>query len=343
MLRSQYIKERNDYAISNGHISNELSEKIRGGLGYDPDSNLRRELGAELSADKGKPQNNQGGVSKENANGERGLTEGKASRELDFSTEEMSDEDYRNFGWVRDNDVISAGYWKTFTTNFADAVKKDYKFNKTPAGEFMIEAYNYYDPMSTADVIVFAKGTIESPVVTRIVKIKSNDYNLIEDTRSDIYETERAGIPSKIGNFLQIYSAVDFVGVGNRRGDSYQNAQHNNRLDAERSRGSGKAERVVRVRFDEDNQTISTTYSNGDVVTEPWGKASRELDVIDYMDELAEREGREIVEPKVMSDREILVNALESIARNDAERNKLKEYKANIDNLIRILKQYRAG
>ena len=42
------------------------------------------------------------------------------------------------------------------------------------------------------------------------------------------------------------------------------------------------------------------------------GHASRELDVIDYMDELAER-------------------------------NKLKEYKANIDKLIRILKQYRAG
>ncbi|MBR2478807.1 MAG: hypothetical protein IKB47_00190 [Clostridia bacterium] len=52
------------------------------------------------------------------------------------------------------------------------------------------------------------------------------------------------------------------------------------------------------------------------------GKASRELDVIDYMDELAEREGREIVEPKVMSDRELLVNALESIAQDDTERKK---------------------
>lgn len=52
------------------------------------------------------------------------------------------------------------------------------------------------------------------------------------------------------------------------------------------------------------------------------GKASRELDVIDYMDELAEREGREIVEPKVMSDRELLVNALESIAQDHAERKK---------------------
>ena len=69
---------------------------------------------------------------------------------------------------------------------------------------------------------------------------------------------------------------------------------------------------------------------------------SRELDVIDYMDELAEREGREIVEPKVMSDRELLVNALESIAQDDAERKKLEEYKANIEKLKRILKRYRA-
>ena len=64
--------------------------------------------------------------------------------------------------------------------------------------------------------------------------------------------------------------------------------------------------------------------------------------MIDYMDELAEREGREIVEPKVMSDREILANALESIAQDDAERKKLEEYKANIEKLKRILKRYRA-
>ena len=200
------------------------------------------------------------------------------SREFDFSTEEMSDEDYRNFGWVRDNDVINSGYWKTFTTNFADAVKKDYKFNKTPAGEFMIEAYNYYDPMSAADVVVFAKGTIESPIVTRIVKIKQTDQIDIDEKRSELYAAERKGIRREAGEIFVCYNQFDFIGerVDNR--NSSEGIGYNNRLDAERSRGSGKAERAVRVRFDEDNQTISTTYANGDVVTEPWGHASRELD-----------------------------------------------------------------
>lgn len=151
------------------------------------------------------------------------VTEGKASR--DFN---LSDEDYHNYGWVRDNNVISAGHWKTFTTNFADAVARDYYFDKTPDGEFMIEAYNCYDPLSEADVILFAKGTIESPVVTRIIKIKSTISYTIEEARRDIYAFERRGLQSKVGEFLDIYTPSDSGRVSNEREDSYQNARDNN-------------------------------------------------------------------------------------------------------------------
>ena len=69
-----------DYAISNGQISDGLSQSLRGGLGYHSDSDLRRELGAELQTDTGKSDYQQSGVSGENAD-QRGIS-GKASREL---------------------------------------------------------------------------------------------------------------------------------------------------------------------------------------------------------------------------------------------------------------------
>ena len=61
------------------------------------------------------------------------------------------------------------------------------------------------------------------------------------------------------------------------------------------------------------------------------GKASRELDVIDYMNEQAEREGRGLAQP--MSNREILANALESSAQHEVEKKRLAEYKAKIKDL----------
>ncbi len=56
------------------------------------------------------------------------------------------------------------------------------------------------------------------------------------------------------------------------------------------------------------------------------GKASRELDFIDYINEQADAK-------KQMSNRELLANALESAVRNDIEAKKLAEYKANIDKM----------
>ena len=53
----------------------------------------------------------------------------------------MSPKDYRNYGWERDNDVISAGHWANFTTNFANALNNK-NFDKiTQDEEYMIEIY----------------------------------------------------------------------------------------------------------------------------------------------------------------------------------------------------------
>ena len=205
----------------------------------------------------------------------RGSPEGKASADL-----KMSDEDYRNYGWVRDNNVISAGHWKTFTTNFADAVARDYYFNKTPDGEFMIEAYNYYDSLSEADVIVFAKGTIESPEITKIIRIKKNYGIDLDAKRSIIYEAERRRISPTTGDIFEFYYRTDYTGELRNGRNGEKGNRDNNELGVKRSRSEIAANPIVKSEVNEDEGTVKVTYKNGDVVTKPWGKgkASRELD-----------------------------------------------------------------
>lgn len=102
-LRAEYIRSRNNDTISNGNVSNELSSRIRNGLGFDWGRNLRRESGSELQADTGKSENQQSGVLAENADN-RGLN-GKSSRELDSLGNELSKEqkEYFKDSKVRDD------------------------------------------------------------------------------------------------------------------------------------------------------------------------------------------------------------------------------------------------
>ena len=77
----RYVRRTNNEAVSKGNISDELSSKIGDGYDNSRGSDLRRESGAELQADKGKSQDKQSGVLGEDADN-RGVTEGKASREF---------------------------------------------------------------------------------------------------------------------------------------------------------------------------------------------------------------------------------------------------------------------
>ena len=82
-LRDDFIRSTNNDTVSEGNVSDELLEKFKYEVGGNSGRDLRRESGSELSADTGKSPNKQSGVSGENAD-QRGLTKGKASRELDL-------------------------------------------------------------------------------------------------------------------------------------------------------------------------------------------------------------------------------------------------------------------
>ena len=66
-LRAEFIRSTNYDAVSKGHVSDELSSKIGGELDGDSGRHLRRESGAELSADTAESADFQGGVSADDA------------------------------------------------------------------------------------------------------------------------------------------------------------------------------------------------------------------------------------------------------------------------------------
>lgn len=131
---------------------------------------------------------------------------------------------------------------------------------------------------------MFASGTIESPNVTKIVKINLTDDTDIETKRSELYAAERKGIRRSFGEVFIFYNKSDFLGERRNQGDSIKGVGNNDRLDTKRRASEAKANPIIEFYVNEDKGTITTTYANGETVTESFnkgkskGKASRELD-----------------------------------------------------------------
>lgn len=258
------------------------------------------------------------------------FAEGKASREFGS----YSNEDYNNFGWVRQNNVINAGYWRNFTENFAQAVENLQKYPQTKYGEFMISVYDVYGTSEVADVVVFAKGTIESPIISKIVKIDFTQEIDIEAKRSELYATERKGIRQTSGEVFIYYSKSDFVGKRKYERNSTESNGNNNRLNAKRSRSEIKANPITQFNVNEAENTVTYTYANGETVTESLGKASRELDTDEAYSRIFDMRGevnalrQSIKEIESSADFKEQMSKLSEAIENDNVDAGVKEYEA---------------
>lgn len=67
-LRKEYIRRKNNESISKRHISDELSSKLGNEYADDRKSDRRQQVGAEISSNSSKSQNNQGRVLDKNGN-----------------------------------------------------------------------------------------------------------------------------------------------------------------------------------------------------------------------------------------------------------------------------------
>ena len=161
------------------------------------------------------------------------------------NVDNLTEEQYNNFGWVRANDVLNSGEWKDFTSKFADAVTKQTTPPKTKGGEYMIAVSDIDDALhyGTDNIIVYAKGSIESPQVSRILKIDLDNETDLDRERRKIYVTARRGLQPTSGGVFRFYASTDFGRGLYEQGKRHQEWQNNGQFRTDRGAGgSGVAE-----------------------------------------------------------------------------------------------------
>ena len=274
-FRAEYIRRANDEAVSNGYISDGLSTRLGDRYDHDWEGNLRRESGTELSNDQGKLQDHQRGVFERNGDrGNRGLT---SSHKVTGEVVTLSEGQYADFGWVRVNDILTQGEWKDFTSKFADAVTKKTNPPKTKNGEYMIAVSDIDDALryGTDNIIVYAKGSIESPQVSRVLEIDLDNETDLDRERRKIYVTARRGLQPPSGGVFRFYASTDFGRGLYEQGKRHQEWQNNGQLGADRGGGRKTTDRIKEFKVNEDG-SFTTIYTDGRVETErPKVKRSR--------------------------------------------------------------------
>ncbi len=118
---------------------------------------------------------------------------------------------YNDYAWARGNEILNAGQNKDFTSKFAQAINGYEAFPKTPDGEFMIPVSEIGSKNEGLNnTIVYAKGTISKPIITRVVKINADNETDADMERRDLYDFERRGIQPKNSDIFRFYDAIDF-------------------------------------------------------------------------------------------------------------------------------------
>ena len=168
---------------------------------------------------------------------------------------DYTDEDYNNFGWIRANDVVSEGYWDNFTRNYAEAVYNKRFDRITSDGEYMIEIYdqNLEERLQVIDHIVFAKGSIKSPNVTKILQIYEYDETKLNKYRRNVYDFGRRGIQPEIGELFELHRKADFAAY-DQESDSREISRYSKQLGTERGASSSKTSRVKEYVFDNEDE-----------------------------------------------------------------------------------------
>ncbi len=168
--------------------------------------------------------------------------------EKDAAVPRYTEQEYRDYGWARANNILTAGQNTDYRSKFADAVSGMAEFPKSKAGEYIIPVSNIYDASQEGvnNVLVFAKGTIENPVITSVIKIDEYDETSLDDVRRRIYEGERRGIQQEAGELFRRYhsSAYEFrpnqqrTGAGSVKNSGYHG--HGGRSGEKTSEAEGK-------------------------------------------------------------------------------------------------------
>lgn len=260
---------------------------------------------------------------------------GKASRELDSFGNELSKEqaEYFKDSKIRDDKgnlkVMYHGSPESFTV-----------FDKKKAKSSGTYGKGFYFTDSTSHAATYGRSYEVYLNITNPLKNGTNDITKEQIRRfvealaeNEDYGIDNYGYDATVDSVTDsVYGKSDFAMIMDLNiscvGNMVEAIELFNEVNGTNYNGIVAPLETVAFYSNQIKKTDNLTPTS-----DPDIRYSRELDTIDYIDEQAEREGTERVGVEPLSNREILANALESIAQNEIEQNKLKEYKDNISKM----------
>ena len=190
------------------------------------------------------------------------------TRHYDYTKEQ-----YEAYGWVRANDVLSTDQYRDFVSKFADVVSKGYAVEESLSGEYMIPISGLNEDVFGIDnTIVFARGTIERPEITRIIKIALDEETLIIPIREYIIEYEKTVGTSD--RAAQIYYGEEIIGQVSR--DDFANYREYS--DTARRRSGRNGSRNSKKLVSGETERGGDTSEAGSTVTRKSKKVTAEQD-----------------------------------------------------------------
>ncbi|MBO7303807.1 MAG: hypothetical protein J6V09_01100 [Clostridia bacterium] len=168
--------------------------------------------------------------------------------DIRFALTDYTEEQYNSYGWARANDILNVGQNKDYRTKFAEAAKGSNAFAKSKDGEWMLPISDIDDPNAYGinNIIVYAKGTIDKPIITRVLLIKKYNETDLSDIRSEIYALERKGIRQETSGIFILYTRADVPSYENARRSLHEGERNNNQLGIDRGTSGGTAETTAR-------------------------------------------------------------------------------------------------
>ncbi len=217
------------------------------------------------------------------------------------SIDQYSQKQYNDFGWARYAEAISKNELDDLYSKIQEKGSLK-KFTQSGYGEAIIEVND--DPHSTLgvdNVFVFVTGTKNNPAINKVVRFDIETETEMEIIKEQLYERRTFS--------YTYYSFLREKGLA--REYSKKSAVNYNEYSQKVRSGSSRGD-------------SNGTYGNGGFERDGRGTlgktSSDEVGKILFSD----RSGEDV------STRGLLVNALESSTENDAEREKLAEYKSKI-------------
>ena len=114
------------------------------------------------------------------------------------SIEDYTEEQYNNFGWITDNNLVSANERETLFSRYADYKHNGDKYPSTRFGEAVIHS------TECPDVIAYIKGSIGNPEITKIVRIQASNET-ISEIKEDVLHNEYRQIPFPYQNVIDCF------------------------------------------------------------------------------------------------------------------------------------------